>query len=130
MRGNSIQAFRTRAKAQAEELLQAMAHAEETIVSTIERECEALRAGEFLAAQALDVRLSDAARLYIDSMRAARASLWTMEHVMPGIRATLEERRAAFSSLLKVELAVLAAERAAVAAEAAGRKPARTGARF
>jgi hypothetical protein len=129
MRGNSIQAFRTRAKVQAEELLRAMAQAEETIVSTIERECEALRAGEFLAAQALDVRLSDAARLYIDSMRAARASLWTMEHVMPGIRAMLEERRAAFSSLLKVELAVLAAERAAVAAEAADRKQARTGAR-
>jgi hypothetical protein len=122
MRGSTIQGFRTRAKADAEELLRALAFAEEAIVSSIERECEALRAGQMLAAQALDVRLSDAARLYIDSMRAARASLWTMEHVMPGVRATLEERRAAFSSLLKVELAVLAAERAAVAADAAAER--------
>jgi hypothetical protein len=104
-----------------------MEFAEETIVTTIERECEALRAGQMLAARAFDVRLSDAARLYIDSVRAARASLWTMERVVPGIRSQLEERRLAFSSLLKVELAVLAAERAAVEDAVAEPREARGG---
>lgn len=101
------------ARAQANELLQAIAVAEDVIVTTIERECEALRTGRMLAAEALQLRLADASRLYLNTSRAARASLWTIEQVLPGTQELLEERRAAFAALLKVELAVLAAERAA-----------------
>jgi len=110
---SSVQSFHARARAEAEELLVAIEAAESIIVSTIERECEALRAGRHLAAQALRSRLSDAARLYLNAVRAARASLATIEVAAPGTHELLEERRSAFSALLRVELAVLAAERAA-----------------
>ena len=112
MRGN-VQNFRPQARAQADELLAAIEAAEHIIVGTIERECEALRAGRMLAARALHIRLRDAAKLYLDATRAARASIWTLEQIRPGICNRLEERRASFSALLQVELAVLAAERAA-----------------
>ena len=79
-----IQGFRGRARAQAEELLAAIDAAESVIVTTIERECEALRAGRMLAARALHTRLCDAARLYLEATKAARASLWTLEQVLPG----------------------------------------------
>ncbi len=109
-----MQSIRAEARAQADELLLAIEAAESIIVSTIERECEALRAGQMLAAQALRARLRDAAQLYLNAARAARASLWSIEQVAPGTRAMLEERRRAFAALLKVELAVLATERAVV----------------
>ena len=116
MRG-VVQSFRAQAEAQASELLRAIDMAEALIVSTIERECEALRAGRLLAAGALRVRLRDAAKLYLDATRAARASIWTIEQLLPGTQNHLEQCRAAFAALLKVELAVLAAERAAVQTE-------------
>jgi hypothetical protein len=105
--------MRAEAESQAKELLAAIEAAEGVIVTTIERECEALRAGRLLAADALRTRLRDAAKLYLNVTRAVRASLWTLEKILPGAGGVLEERRAAFSALLKVELAVLAAERAA-----------------
>jgi hypothetical protein len=114
MRG-SVQSFRAQAEAQAKELLQAIDFAEGVIVSTIDRECEALRAGRLLAADALRVRLRDAAKLYLSVTRAARASIWTIEQLLPGTHRHLHECRAAFAALLKVELAVLAAERAQAA---------------
>jgi hypothetical protein len=113
----SIRGFRARARADAEVLLEAIAAAEEVIVTTLERECEALRAGHLLAAKALHTRFCDATRLYLDAIRSARASLWTIETVLPGARAALEERRTAFLSVLKVELAVLAAARVAAGEE-------------
>jgi len=106
-----VQGFRSRAKSQAEELLQAISAAESAIVTTIERECEALRAGRMLAARALHTRLTDAAALYLNAIKAARASLWTIEQVLPGSRDQLEERRIAFAALLKIEFAVLSATR-------------------
>lgn len=114
MRAN-VQSYRAQAQAQANELLMAIEAAEGVIVSTVERECEALRAGRMLAANALRMRLKDAARLYLNLSRAARAALWTMDKIVPGTGDALAERRAAFSALLRVELAVLAAERAAAA---------------
>jgi len=107
------ESFREQAEAQARELVQAIEGAEAVIVSSIERECEALRAGQMLAAEALRVRLRDAAKLYVNLIRAARASIWTLEQVVPGTADYLDARRAAFAALLRVELAVLAAERAA-----------------
>jgi len=108
----SVPGFHSRAKVQADELLAAIAASESVIIATIERECEALRAGRMLAAKALHTRLCDASRLYLDATRAARASLWTIEQALPGTKARLEAGRAEFSVLLKVELAILAAERA------------------
>jgi hypothetical protein len=108
-----VQEFRTRAEARATELLDTLAAAEGMIVSAIERECEALRTGRMLAAEALHLRLCDAARLYLHATKAARASLRTVEHILPGTAQLFENRRIAFADLLKVELAVLAAERAA-----------------
>jgi hypothetical protein len=114
MRG-VVQSFRAEAEAQAKELLQAIQFAEGLIVSTIERECEALRAGQMLAAKALHVRLRDAAKLYLNVTRATRASIWTIEQLLPGTHRQLHETRRAFAALLKIELSVLAAERAAAA---------------
>ena len=108
--------FQTRARHQADELLDAIATAESIIITTIERECEALRTGRMLAAEALRVRLHDAARLYLQATKGARASLAVLGWLLPEIDEVFEERRAAFASVLQVELAVLAAERAAVKA--------------
>ena len=108
-----VLSFRAQAEAQAGELLRAIETAEAVIVSTIERECEALRAGRLLAANALRLRLRDAAKLYLNVTRAARASIWTIEQLLPGTQENLEYSRKAFAALLKIELAVLAAERAA-----------------
>src|SRR4051812_26541051 len=99
MRG-VVQSFRGQAEAQAKELLQAIDAAEGVIVSTIERECEALRAGRMLAANALRMRLRDAAKLYLDVTRAARASIWTIEQLLPGTHRHMHECRAAFAALL------------------------------
>ena len=93
--------LQSRAKAQADELIAAIAASESVIIATIERQCEALRAGRMLAAKALHTHLCDAARLYLDATRAARASLWTMEQVLPGTQSLLDERRAEFAVLLK-----------------------------
>ena len=84
-----LQSFRAQAEAQARELLHAIDAAEGVIVSTIERECEALRAGRMLAAKALRLRLRDAAKLYLDATRAARASIWTIEQLLPGTETQL-----------------------------------------
>lgn len=105
------------AQAEAAELLKAISSAETVIVSTIERECEALRARRMLAARALHTRLCDAAKLYLDATRAARASIEAIEEILPGSLALLEDSRSAFSTLLKVELAVLATHRASAGAE-------------
>ena len=99
------------------ELLAAIDAAESVIVTTVERECEALRTGRMLAARALHTRLCDAARLYIEATKAARASLWTLEQVLPGTKARMEERREAFAAVLQVEFAVLATERDAAGGE-------------
>ncbi len=112
-----VQDFHRRAQAEAADLLEAIAGAETVIVATIERECEALRARRMLAARALHTRLCDAAKLYLDATRAARASIEAIEEIMPGSLALLEESRSAFSALLKVELAVLATHRASAGAE-------------
>jgi hypothetical protein len=116
--GGAAESFRAQAEAQARELLRAIDFAESVIVSSIDRECEALRAGRMLAAKALRLRLRDAAKLYLDVTRAARASIWTIEQLLPGTEVHLTQCRAAFASLLRVELAVLASERAAAAIDA------------
>ena len=103
--------IRQAARADAEHLLDALSAAETVIVTTIERECEALRAGRRLAAKALHLRLCDAASAYIHAAKATRASLAVIEEALPGSYDFLEDRRAAFSALLKVELSVLTAER-------------------
>jgi hypothetical protein len=108
-----VLSFRAQAEVQAGELLRAIEAAESVIVATIERECEALRAGRMLAANALRLRLRDAAKLYLNVTRAARASIWTIEQLLPGTEHNLEQSRKAFAALLKIELSVLAAERAA-----------------
>ena len=110
---------RSRLTARAEELIGALAHAEKTILATIERECEALRARRMLAAKSLHDRLQEATALYLNCARAARASMDTLEEVLPGCREYLEQRRAAFGPILQIELAVLSAQRAAAEAAVA-----------
>ena len=109
----NLDQLRAQARKEAEDMFHAIASAEQIIVASIERECEALRSGRMLAARALHTQLCDAARIYLDATRAAQASIETLDYVAPGMCDRLEARRVAFSSLLKVELAVLASERAA-----------------
>ena len=118
-----IQGFRARARAQAEELLAAIDAAEAVIVTTIERECEALRAGRMLAASALHTRLCDAARLYLEATQGGARE--PLDHRAGAARHRGHPGGAARKFLArcsKVEFAVLAAERAA-----AGGQPLRRG---
>jgi hypothetical protein len=100
------------AGARAEELFAAIEGAETVLLSIIDRECAALRAGRLLAARAIRSRLSEAAALYLDALRAARAALDELEADMPDARARLGARRDTFSALLRIQLAALAAARA------------------
>lgn len=105
-------------------LLAAIAAAESSVLAAIERERAALRAGHNPAARR--GRLAEAAQLYLNAVRAARASLADIEAAVPQARQMLERRRHGFSSLLRIELAVLAAVRAA-AGETAAAPGLRTG---
>jgi hypothetical protein len=119
---SDLQDFPSRLTVQAEELIGALAHAEKTILTTIERECEALRAQRMLAAKSLHDRLCEVTQIYLNCARAARTSMDILERALPGCRAYLEERRAAFSPVLQIQLAVLGAQRAAAEAAVAERE--------
>ena len=99
---SSVQSIQAQAEAQARELLQAIEAAESVIISTIERECEALRAGRTLAANALRLRLRDGARLYLNLARAARASMRTFNLILPGAGEVLEERLRALAAEMEI----------------------------
>ena len=101
------------ARARAEELFAAIEGAESALLAVIERECAALRAGKNLAARAIRSQLSEAAQLYLAALRAAQASLLWIDQAVPGARARLQGRRETFAALLRIQLAALAAARAA-----------------
>jgi hypothetical protein len=105
--------MRTAARARAEELFGAIEGAESALLAVIERECAALRAGKRLAARAIRAQLSEAAELYLAALRAAQASLVWIEQAVPEARARLQARRDSFAALLRIQLAALAAVRAA-----------------
>jgi hypothetical protein len=110
------------ARTRLENLLCAMESAEHVIVALLAREREALRAGCRLAANAVHIRVSEAARLYLNAIAAAKASLSALEPVLPEAPQVLENRRAAFGAILRIELATLAAIR--MAADCADTGPA------
>ncbi|MYZ50005.1 hypothetical protein [Propylenella binzhouense] len=97
----------------AQVLLDAIARAETAVIAAVEHECAALRGGRSDEAPRLQARIADASRSYLAVIRTARSRLDRLEFARPGIRDELERRRTAFAALLKIELAVLAAVRAA-----------------
>lgn len=99
-------------------LFAAIEAAETSIIASIERECEALRAGRPLAAMALHISLCDAARAYIAAAKSARACLGLLNHCAPEAVDWLERRREAFNAVLKIELSTLATIRADTEARA------------
>jgi hypothetical protein len=110
------------ARTRLENLLCAMESAEHVIIALLAREREALRAGCRLAANAVHVQVNEGARLYLNTITAAKASLSTLEPVLPEAPQVLESRRAAFGAILRIELATLAAIR--LAADCANDSPA------
>jgi len=110
------------ARTRLENLLCAMESAEHVIIALLARERQALRAGCRLAANAVHVRVNEGARLYLNTITAAKASLSTLEPVLPDAPQVLESRRAAFGAILRIELATLAAIR--LAADCANDSPA------
>ncbi len=102
-----ISAARTRL----DHLVCAMESAEQVIVSLLAREREALRAGCRLAANAVHIRVNEAAQLYLSAVAAAKASLSAIEPILPEAPQVLEDRRTAFGAILRIELATLAAIR-------------------
>ena len=96
------------ARMRLEDLLSTIDSAESVIVALLAREREALRAGCRLAANAVHIRVNDAARLYLNAIAAAKASLSAIEPILPEAPEVLENRRAAFGAILRIELATLA----------------------
>ena len=99
------------ARMRLENLLSAMESAERVIIALLAREREALRADCQLAANAVHIRVNDAARLYLNAIAAAKASLSALEPVLPEAPQVLENRRTTFGAILRIELATLAAIR-------------------
>lgn len=110
------------ARTQLENLVCAMETAEHVIVSLLAREREALRAGCRMAANAVHMRVNEAAQLYLGAIASAKISLSALEPVLPDAPRVLENRRAAFGAILRIELATLAAIR--IAADCADTGPA------
>lgn len=106
------------ARMRLDSLLCAMESAERVIVSLLAREREALRVGCRLAANAVHIRVNDAARLYLNTLTAAKAALSVLEPILPEASEILESRRAVFGAILRIELATLATTR--MAADCAG----------
>lgn len=96
----------------ARDILGAVKSAEDSILNSIGRECDALRSGRLLAARAIRTRLCDCARMYIAAIGAARSAIRLHGHHYPKLAQDLEKRREAFAALLRVEIAALAAARA------------------
>ena len=90
-----------------------MESAEQVIVALLAREREALRAGCRLAANAVHIRVNDAARLYLSAIAAANVSLSALEPILPEAPQVLDSRRSAFGAILRIELATLATIRMA-----------------
>ena len=101
------------ARTRLENLVHAMASAEHVIVALLAREREALRAGCRLAANAVHIRVNEAAQLYLNAIAAAKAGLSALEPILPEAPQVLENRRAAFGAILRIELATLATIRMA-----------------
>ncbi len=101
------------ARTRFEDLVCAIESAEWVIIALLAREREALRASCRLAANAVHIRVNDAARLYLDAIAAAKASLSVLEPVLPEAPQVLEVRRTAFGAILRIELATLATVRIA-----------------
>ena len=110
------------ARMRLEDLLNAIESAEHVIVALLARERQALRAGCRLAANAIHVRVKDAAELYLNAITAAKASLSALEPILPKAPQMLEMRRTAFAAILRIELATLATAR--LAADCAEADPA------
>jgi len=103
----------TAARLRLENLLCAMESAEHVIIAMLARERQALRAGCRLAANAVHIRVNEAAQLYLNAITAAKTSLTVLEPVLPEAPQVLESRRAAFGAILRIELATLATIRLA-----------------
>ncbi|HSG95765.1 MAG TPA: hypothetical protein VLA28_09595 [Afifellaceae bacterium] len=110
------------ARTRLDHLVCAMESAEHVIISLLAREREALRAGCRLAANAVHIRVNEAAQIYLNAIAAAKASLSAIEPVLPEAPEVLENRRAAFGAILRIELATLASIR--LAADHAGEEDA------
>ena len=110
------------ARTRLENLLCAMESAEHVIVAMLARERQALRAGCRLAANAVHIRVNEAAQLYLNAIAAAKTSLSALEPILPEAPQVLESRRAAFGAILRIELATLATIR--LAADCADASPA------
>ncbi|MDQ0326801.1 hypothetical protein J2R99_002670 [Rhodopseudomonas julia] len=76
------------------------------VTDSIAQQRAALRAGRKLAAKAYGTALNEAARTYIDTLRAVRRMVTSEAEVE-----RLEAQRRAFANLLRVELAALATAR-------------------
>ena len=98
----------TAARTRLENLVCAMESAEHVIVTLLAREREALRAGCRLAANAVHIRVNEAAQLYLNAISAAKTSLSAIEPILPEAPEVLENRRATFGAILRIELATLA----------------------
>ncbi|HSG94068.1 MAG TPA: hypothetical protein VLA28_01010, partial [Afifellaceae bacterium] len=96
------------ARTRLDHLVCAMESAEHVIISLLAREREALRAGCRLAANAVHIRVNEAAQIYLNAIAAAKASLSAIEPVLPEAPEVLDNRRAAFGAILRIELATLA----------------------
>ena len=101
-------------------LIEPVAAAEQAVTAAIARERAALKAGRLLAARAFHVRLEDAARDYVAALRRTRATLNVLGPGSASVREALESRRLAFGSVLRIELAALAAAQAAASDERDG----------
>ncbi len=110
------------ARMRLEDLLYAIESAEHVIVALLAREREALRAGCRLAANAVHIRVNDAARLYLNAIAAAKVSLSALESVIAEAPQVLESRRVTFGAIMRIELATLATAR--MAADCADTSPA------
>ena len=94
--------------AEAELLMNHLMDVMDSLLATVEKETELVRAGKLAAAANLEATKTELSRLYLTDAARLKASQSFLKSNMPDIFAALRQRHDLFHSLLQMNLTVLA----------------------
>ena len=94
--------------AEARKLAENMIEVMSTLLATIERETELVRAGKIREGMALESRKTELSRRYVDAIRQFKTSQVYMTQSTPDLLTALQRHHDTFRAMLQVNLTVLA----------------------
>ncbi len=98
--------------AEARQVIGQLSDVMDSLLGTVEKETELVRAGRLREAGALEATKSDLARRYLVHTARLKASMPYLRLTLPHVVAALRERHHTFQTLLQINLTVLATAQA------------------